>query len=184
MAPPTGPQRGTPQRGAASVAPPPPGTPRAAAAARPGARYGRPESLAGDFGASNGYQEAHGNVAADVPAMNGGAQVYGAQAGGTYGSPAPGDDYHPDFNGYDQDYGSESPAYGDYRPTGTGYPPDSHDDYDGYDQNGYDGRREPGAVTGDPNYRAKRHRPSANDTNVGTLSDFAAYGGYPVEGRY
>jgi hypothetical protein len=40
---------------------------------------------------------------------------------------------------------------------------------------GYDG---PGRPSGDPGYRARRHRPSANDTNVGTFADFASSGGY------
>ena len=40
---------------------------------------------------------------------------------------------------------------------------------------GYDGPQSSG---GDPDYKSRRHRPSANDTNVGTLADFAAYPGW------
>jgi len=42
---------------------------------------------------------------------------------------------------------------------------------------GYDGQQ----PSGDSNYKARRHRPSANDTNVGTLADFAAYPGWSDE---
>jgi hypothetical protein len=48
-------------------------------------------------------------------------------------------------------------------------------DYSGY---GADDDEAAGQSGGDPNYKARRHRPSANDTNVGTLADFAAFGGY------
>jgi hypothetical protein len=60
------------------------------------------------------------------------------------------------------------------RPGGTQYGrPDAPDDDFGA-TDGYAG--------GDPDtsaeYKARRHRPSANDTNVGTLADFANYPGY------
>jgi hypothetical protein len=44
-------------------------------------------------------------------------------------------------------------------------------------QNGRDGH-DPAAGPDSGEYQARRHRPSANDTNVGTLADFASYGGY------
>jgi len=137
------------QRGAASVPMPPAsqsGPPRASAAVRPVARYGRPDTLDGDFGASDGY-----DIANALP-----AGVYGGPTGVTYGRPSRGD-YQDD--GYDYGYGRRA-----------------EDEYDGYGlAGGYDG---PGRSTGDPNYRAKRHRPSANDTDVGTFEDFDGYDGY------
>jgi hypothetical protein len=162
-----------------------------------GGRYGRPAgSPDDDFGAGNGYAGAPG-VPGGVPhGMNGpqgpgsasgpktpgvyggGAQVQAgsAQVGNTYGRPSGGADntgYGEDFdNGY-ENYGS---AGGDYGIDG-GY------DGSGYADGGYASSDEgyedgPDQVSGDPNYKARRHRPSANDTNVGTLADFAAYGGY------
>ncbi|GAB2582530.1 hypothetical protein Aab01nite_59950 [Paractinoplanes abujensis] len=154
------------QRGAAPV-PPPPAPPRAAASVRPGTPYGhQPDSLADDFGASQGY-------AAQAPAPQP-SGVYGSPASGnTYG--APGGTYGGNGNDFDSDEynGYGAPSYGaDYGPApSTEYGAPQH---------------EPGTTTGDPNYRARRHRPSANDTNVGSLSDFASYGGYtpdPDHGR-
>ncbi len=155
-APPPAPPR---QRGAASVAPPvpAPAPPRAAAAVRPGTEYGRPEPQAADFGPANGY--AGGNEPS--------GEVYGNTYGGgtTYG--AANDGYDNDAYGRSGDiYGQNGEIYdsGDY-PEATGY--------------GYGGAAKP--VSGDPNYRARRHRPSANDTNIGSLEDFAEYGGYAGE---
>jgi hypothetical protein len=186
---------------------PPPAGPRASASVRPGTQYGRPESLDGDFGASNGYAGAM-----DAPA---------AGPAGVYGRPAAADDYAPadDYRGgygpeqaygpgpglghgpgYQQGYGEVyEQGYDDgYGPAGDGYGQQGGeaDDYgqqggeaDGYGAaDGYEA--EPGHSTGDPHYRARRHRPSANDTNVGTLADFAAFGGYdgygepPADERY
>ncbi|MBL7254473.1 hypothetical protein [Paractinoplanes lichenicola] len=157
------------QRGAASVPPPPPpqAPPRASATVRPGNPYGhQPDSLADDFGASTGY-------AAQGPG------VYGSPASGnTYGAPAGtyggGNDFDSDeYNGYGAPSYGAAPEYGpgsEYGPAPEYGPP----------------QHEPGNTTGDPNYKARRHRPSANDTNVGSLSDFASYGGYqpdPGHGR-
>ncbi|GID31484.1 hypothetical protein Abr02nite_64670 [Paractinoplanes brasiliensis] len=151
---------------AAAVVPPPPQVPRQRgaasappprASARPRNPYGpQPDSPAEDFG-----------YAAQAPG------VYGSPAStNTYGSPAGtyggGNDFDSDeYNGYG------APSYGaDYGPAPSAdYGAPSH---------------EPGGATGDPNYKARRHRPSANDTNVGSLSDFASYGGYspdPGHGR-
>ena len=81
---------------------------------------------------------------------------------------------------YGTTYGSGT-TYGEYGHEG--YYDQSGDVYEGgyapedYGiDGGYDGSAKP--VSGDPNYRARRHRPSANDTNVGSLEDFAEYGGY------
>ena len=108
--------------------------------------------------------------------------VYGAPGGGnTYGAPKPhapaaGDDYSFDSDEYS---GYGAPTYvvgqqGEY-----GYDDVNYGDGDGYGPDGgYDASHEPGAQASDPHYKARRHRPSANDTNVGSLSDFASYGGY------
>ncbi|MBM2617206.1 hypothetical protein JIG36_16760 [Actinoplanes sp. LDG1-06] len=145
------------QRGAAPI--PPPAPPRASASVRPAGAYGhQPDSLAEDFGASTGYA-AQGPGVYGAPAGGG---AYGTPTGGTYGGGGndfDSDEYNgygaPNYGGSDQgDYGySDEPDYG---------PPP----------------REPGTTTGDPHYKARRHRPSANDTNVGSLSDFAQYNGY------
>ena len=137
--------------------------PRASAAVRPGSPAvfgGQPESLADDFGASNGYA---GHASG----------VYGAPPGGnTYGAAnthgTSNDDFDSDeYNGYGApQYGADQSDYG-------------YGEADGYgERGGYEFPHEPDAATGDPNYKARRHRPSANDTNVGSLSDFAQYGGY------
>jgi hypothetical protein len=104
----------------------------------------------------------------------GGAQVGAAQVGSTYGRPSGGSDNQ----GYGDDYDHGTENYG----SGGDYGVDSSYDEGGYADGGYaspdgayDGEAE---VSGDPHYKARRHRPSANDTNVGTLADFAAYGGY------
>ena len=96
------------------VAPP---AARAAASVRPGAQYGRPDAVDGDFGGPTGYA---------------GAPV---SPGGPYGG-AP--EHH-------------SGEYGD--------------------------------AENSAEYKARRHRPSANDTNVGTLADFANYPGYNAAGE-
>ncbi|GAA0545017.1 hypothetical protein GCM10010172_28310 [Paractinoplanes ferrugineus] len=73
-------------------------------------------------------------------------------------------------------YGSgsaEPTVYG----AGGGY--DEDDDSYSLD-GGYDGP----LPAGDPSYRAKRHRPSANDTNIGTMADFAEYEGWQPDERY
>jgi hypothetical protein len=119
--------------------------PRATAAVQ----YGRPDSLDADFGASDGYDLSPGSV-------------YGGSARVRAG------DYDP-YDGRDDGYGPSGGTYG--RPRG------GYDDY-GYerapeeDVGGYDG---PGHGTGDPTYRARRHRPSANDTNVGTYEEFSGW---------
>ena len=169
----------------------------------------------GYLGANSAAPPPDGSVhgSAPGPRVYGAAAPGGTYGGGnTYGSPAPGDDYSPGAVQYgtarsdaydaeqdesygpvpdgsydagyaDAGYADESALYGGYRSTGTGYPSD------GYRTTGPAGSvREPGNVTGDPHYRARRHRPSANDTNVGTFADFAGYSadeGYaPPPGRY
>jgi hypothetical protein len=192
--------------------------PHASAAVRSGTQYGRPESLAADFGASNGYAEAADyddgpsgyEEAGDYPGNGGYDEVagyheagYADQAGNAAGYvQATG---YPDPDGYDSGYadGSAVPGpnsgttygangsttysansggttYGaDGGTTYGGAPYEAEDgfsDADGYGlAGGYDDEQSSG---GDPNYRARRHRPSANDTNVGTLADFAEFGGY------
>jgi hypothetical protein len=151
------------QRGAASIPPPPPtppvpasAPPRAAAAVRPGTEYGRPEAPAADFGYAEQSGEVYGNT-------YGGATTYGA-----------GNDEYAQDSGYDNDaYGRSGDIYGQ---NGELYDSGGYPEADGY---GYAGPAKP--VSGDPNYRARRHRPSANDTNIGSLEDFAEYGGYTVE---
>jgi hypothetical protein len=172
--------------GAASVSPPPLAASAAVRPAGSGSPYGRPDSLDGDFGASSGYAEAsggpHGMNGPSGPkppspgvygggrggAQVGAAQVGAAQVGNTYGRPSgeAGNAGYGDFYEDGNDYGAENYGTGgnDYGYADGGYA-SSEDAYDGQ-------------VTGDPNYKARRHRPSANDTNVGTLADFAAYGGY------
>jgi hypothetical protein len=164
--------------------------PRASASVRPGGPFGPPESLSDDFGASNGYAaqasdgyaaQASDGYAAPAPGVYGppaapaGGNTYGAPS--TYGAAAS-DDYAFDSDEYNG-YGAPSyaPDQGDY-----GYSADSGDYADngyGPEAEGYD--LEGGRETGDPAYKGRRHRPSANDTNVGSLSDFAAYGGYAAE---
>jgi hypothetical protein len=182
-------------RGAASV---PVAAPRGAASVRPTSTgYGPAESLDGDFGASNGYSA--------VPPPNG----YPAP-GGTYGSTRlndghqePGDYGYPPATGHPGDgyrdddgyapadrYGASNyapgNAQGGYGAEG-GYGPEDGE-FDAYprgevDPSGYglDGGYDGQPANGDPAYKARRHRPSANDTNVGTLADFAAYPGWENE---
>jgi len=98
--------------------------------------------------------------------VNGAANGYGAVNGAANGYGA--------VNGAANDYGSAD-GYGD----------EGYDDYSPVDSDaagygldgGYDGQQ----PSGDSNYKARRHRPSANDTNVGTLADFAAYPGWSDE---
>ncbi|MFI5897978.1 hypothetical protein ACIA5D_48640 [Actinoplanes sp. NPDC051513] len=123
-------------------------------------------------GSVNGYGPANGGGRARVNG-NGRASVNGygpADAPNGYG-PADGPNgYGPADgpNGYDpaDDYDSY-PSQADPELTGYGL--------DG----GYDGPGE--QSSGDPAYKARRHRPSANDTNVGTLADFAGYPGWDNE---
>ena len=152
---------------ASAAVPPPSQLPRQRGAASvpppPGPRASAPvhpgdpygRSEPEDLGASTGYAQAPG--------------VYGSPASGnTYGAPA--GTYGRDFDS-DEYNGYGAPTYGA-----------DQGDYN-YDHDAPQ-TREPGNVTGDPNYKARRHRPSANDTNVGSLSDFASYGGYPSEQNY
>ena len=184
---------------------------RGAVTARPGTQYGRPESLAGDFGASDGYAEAvshDGAAGQDGTGFTesgydgtgyhdaGGYDVAGPvhapaydEAGGYQqaGGHAEADDYDdggytavpPDSGAvagktYGTTYGGNGTTYGSGGATyGSGA--EDFPDADSYRlAGGYD---EP-VEEGDPTYRARRHRPSANDTNVGTLAEFAEYSGY------
>jgi hypothetical protein len=61
------------------------------------------------------------------------------------------------------------------RPGGTQYGRPEAPDGDFGATNGYAGGDDPEMSA---EYKARRHRPSANDTNVGTLDDFAGYPGY------
>ncbi|HEX9999486.1 MAG TPA: hypothetical protein VGB74_03455 [Actinoplanes sp.] len=160
------------QRGSASV---PAMQPRDYAAGSGSVTYGRPEALEGDFGASTGYVDTAGYLDPGYADTGGsypaGGNTYGSK-GTPYGSPATGYDAD-DYNGYGDGYG---PAGG--RNAASGYEPA---DYraTGYDQPGA-GYADPSPpIDADAQYRARRHRPSANDTNVGTPADFAAYGGHP-----
>jgi hypothetical protein len=199
---------------------------RGAAVVRPGTRYGRPESLAGDFGASDGYVEA---VSQDGAAGHDGTGFNASGYDRTGYDDASG--YEPAGPVHVAPY-DESGAYGEANgyPAGSSYPEaDGYDGYEpdsGYDDGGYaavpsgsgavpgktsgttyggngttygsggatygsgdedfpdpDSYRLAGGYDepvdqGDPTYRARRHRPSANDTNVGTLAEFAEYSGY------
>jgi hypothetical protein len=179
------------QRG--TVTGPPVSPPQAtiSAGVRAGSQYGRSESLDGDFGASSGYADGvngpHGMNGPGGTGPNGAGPkapgVYGGapaptEGGNTYGR-APGGAGQGYGEGYDtgNDYGSEN-----YGPGGDGYAVEGGYDVSGYADGGYasaEGAYDDAAeVPGDPAYKARRHRPSANDTNVGTLADFAAYGGY------
>ncbi|MFF5295454.1 hypothetical protein [Paractinoplanes globisporus] len=159
------------------------------------ARGGTYGSAAGEYGSASAAgpaydQPAYDQAAYDQPAYD--EPPYGQPAGygsgeygsGDYGYARPGDGYGPS-NGYD-DYrpgnGSGRVSPGGYGPVDDGYggysSPHADPDASGYGlDGGYDGS-EPG---GDPNYKARRHRPSANDTNVGTMADFASYGGWSDE---
>jgi hypothetical protein len=168
----SGPVVPRPRLGAGTVTPPPASTP--SASVRPasgGTPYGRAaDSLDSDFGGGSGYADAsggpHGMNGPKPPSPGvyggGGAQVGSAQVGNTYGRPAGEADNAGYRDVYEDgnDYGAENYGY-----DSSGYTDEAEDAYEG-------------PVTGDPNYKARRHRPSANDTNVGTLADFAAYGGY------
>jgi hypothetical protein len=141
------------QRGFATPMPPAAHSsapPRATAAVQ----YGRPDSLNGDFGASDGYRISPGGVYGGSARVRAGdydpydePDGYGP-GGGTYGRPRGGHDYY----GHDRVPEEDVAGYGLI--------------------GGYDGR---GQSTGDPNYRARRHRPSANDTNVGTYEEFSGW---------
>jgi len=197
-------------RGAASV-PASPAAPRASASVRPGGgQYGRADSADADFGDSNGYAAArvagtYGSARVAGPASD----DYGyAQPDGVYGAPirppAPNSydasndngaaNGYDSSNGYGQadgyvaanDYGPAN-GYGaanDYGPA-DGYRDEGYDDFSPVDADvagyGLDGDYDGTVPAGDPNYKARRHRPSANDTNVGTLADFAAYPGWSDE---
>jgi hypothetical protein len=145
-----------PARAAASVRPSPPQHPTGpghqSGPIRPGAQYGRPDTPDSDFGAVNGYA---------------GANDYGFEQTG-----------NPDTGYYDDGYGP-----GDYDQTGYegGYEREVYESggFSANNGNGYDSGGFPGSDQSDSGeYKARRHRPSANDTNVGTLADFASYGGY------
>jgi hypothetical protein len=190
------------QRGAASIPVPPSSPaspPRASAAVRPGStQYGsRPEHLDDDFGASNGYADVvSGNVYAPGGTYGAPPMAYDEPSGGfeapgygNYGTEygyAGANGYGPDGEEYSYDngyapapnvYGSapQSNVYG--RPD-EGYGPENGYDTTGYDATGGD------PTGGDPTYRARRHRPSANDTNIGTMADFAEYEGWQPDERY
>ncbi|HWS36425.1 MAG TPA: hypothetical protein VN408_27285, partial [Actinoplanes sp.] len=81
-------------------------------------------------------------------------------------------------NEYTQaDYAQDEYGQGGYEQGGydqTGYEQGDYEQGD-YDQNGYHDQQ-PSESTAQ--YKARRHRPSANDTNVGTLADFANMPGY------
>jgi hypothetical protein len=137
------------------------------------------EVRGGDGSASNVYGA--GGSGANVYGGSGSSpKVYGSGAN-VYGSGRPAAD-GPGDNGYGADeprgevYGGGSGARG-YDVGPESYP----SDIAGYGlDGGYDG---PGESAGDPAYRARRHRPSANDTNVGTLADFEQFSGWKDE-RY
>jgi hypothetical protein len=95
-------------------------------------------------------------------------------AGDAYDS---GTGYGHDSGGYEGDVGGHGYGVENYEGEGYGGYPDGDYPGSGYDDGGFGGDGSEQS-TGDPNYKARRHRPSANDTNVGTLADFAAYGGY------
>jgi hypothetical protein len=271
------------QRGVASA--PLPGPPRASATVRPGVHYGRPETLDGDFGASDGYAGA-----TSAPVLNGRSSPVGdGTRGGDHGAASSGDHAAESYYGATENYspaGGHQPSGGYQQPGaafgtagaggygangygangygangygangygangygGNGYDGNGHgaapgasvggfdaDTYGAAGTNGYhaghgtgardydarpgDGARPGAGATGygaglglggngyvggpaadgyglvggydgaperdagDPHYRARRHRPSADDTNVGTAADFAASAGWPPDGRY
>jgi hypothetical protein len=121
------------------------------------------DAVRGAYGAAGGgvyggaqYASAEGYVAAD----------------GDYGPHSEDYGYHGEYEnsgdvryGQVEDYASAEAGYDEYGPANGPGPGEDYDD-------------PTGAASSDPNYRARRHRPSANDTNIGSLADFAAYGGY------
>lgn len=124
----------------------------------PGVHHGHPESLEDDFGAGDGYSGT-GAIGREI------GTTYGSVTAGTHGRGS--GDYGPPGN--DHIFQAKSgTVYGAAREDGNAYGPDP------LDGRGY----EAGQGTGDPNYRGRRHRPSANDTNVGSIEDFASYGGW------
>ncbi|MEV4352074.1 hypothetical protein AB0J83_47075 [Actinoplanes sp. NPDC049596] len=191
------------QRGAASVPPPAPPTGPASRGTQYGGPP--PEYIEDDFGASNGYLDAPQPPATGVYGSQAAGSTYGAPAPsqdqyapGYEGDQGYYDEGYPEATGYGgpTEYGrpadhDEAAAYdhsGEYGRSATYGRPAEYDqaaEYGPapvYDQPGYgppggydEPAREPGATTGDPTYRAKRHRPSANDTNIGSLADFASY---------
>ena len=91
-------------------------------------------------------------------------------------APAQADSYAQPDSYAQADAHLQPDSYG--QPETYGQPDDGYD-ADGYGLVGdYDGAVPNGR---DPNYKARRHRPSANDTNVGTLADFASYGGWDAD---
>ncbi|AEV88946.1 Actin cytoskeleton-regulatory complex protein PAN1 [Actinoplanes sp. SE50] len=146
-----------PPRGAASVPPAAAGTARVAAAAVV------PPAGAGAVYGSGGHP-----VTRPAPAYG-----HPEAVNGDFG-------YAPHDNGYDygpDDGNGYGPKYG------TGYGPDDGNRYGPKSGTGF----EPGTggfrpTPDDPaQYQARRHRPSANDTNVGSLADFANMPGYRDE---
>ena len=101
---------------------------------------------------------------------------FGASTGYAGVNPAPGHTYGAPV---DDGYGPVEDGYA--------YPETGYDDADGYPDDYDTGQSSAAHQAADPNYRARRHRPSANDTNIGTLADFAAMDGYgdpPADDRY
>ena len=160
-----------------------------------GGQYGRSGPPDADFGGSNGHAAArvagtYGSARVAAPGPN----DYGhGPAGGGHGGPA-GDGYAQPDGVYGTPSGRAAPNGYDpsnaYDPSndfglGNGYRDESYDDYSPGDPDvadyGLDGGYDGPQASGDPDYKARRHRPSANDTNVGTLADFAAYPGWTDE---
>ncbi|MFC7535440.1 hypothetical protein [Actinoplanes sp. GCM10030250] len=177
--PPTGAARPGPPSGAARPAPPP-GPPRSGPHSgpagpgphggpqpvRPGTQYGRPDSPDGDFGAANGYAGANDYGFEEYDQRTGQAE-----------------------SGYYEQGAHETGGYeaGTYEAEGYepgGYPAEVFES-GGFSANEYDsGAYQKADQPGDgAEYKARRHRPSANDTNVGSLADFATYGGYRDDPR-
>ncbi|WP_030438242.1 hypothetical protein [Actinoplanes subtropicus] len=156
---------------------------------RPGDGQAQPNGI---YGAPNGHEPSNGYEPPDdgYESPNGYESSDGFAPSNGYDSP----NGYQSPNGYDQSNHYE-PSNGydpsnDYAPvneygSANGYHDDGYGDYSHLDHDvagyglggGYDGPQAPG----DPAYKARRHRPSANDTNVGTLADFAAYPGWSDE---
>jgi hypothetical protein len=110
-----------------------------------------------------------------VPRPRAAASVPGMLAPGPNGMLAPGPNgmLAPGPNGMMAP--PQARAAATVRPGGTQYGRPESPDGDFGATDGYAGANDPETSA---EYKARRHRPSANDTNVGTLADFANYPGY------
>ncbi|WP_433298807.1 hypothetical protein ACQP2F_44495 [Actinoplanes sp. CA-030573] len=137
----------------------------------------------GDYGYDDQGHEDYGHGNGDYGHDDFGHDDFGqAEHGrGEYGPGEHGrNDYGSGDYGQGRTYGYASGVAAGYDPDGDyGAEGDSGNVYGGGGNGyglagGYDGPS-PG---GDAGYKARRHRPSANDTNVGTFEDFASYPGW------